>query len=444
MKKTKSDFFKYTSFNIIAMVGVSIYILADTFFISKVLGAVGLAALNFSIVIFTLIQGVGLMAGIGGAIDFSIKKSEKNSSGKTSLYNALSIGMLFSAIFIVLGIFFTTQISLFLGADKYTLDLTKTYITTILWFSPFFILNNIVLAFVRNDNCPRLAMMAMIISSFSNIVLDYIFMFPLKMGIFGAAFATGLSPIISLLILATHFKYSSKNFQFSEEKIDVIGITRIVTLGFPSFITEFASAITLFIFNILILKIEGNTGVAAYGIIANVAIVVVAIFTGLAQGIQPLISNYYSRLDKNGVLITLKYSLVTSITLSVVIYIMIFIFSNNIVSVFNSENNELLKKIAEDGLKIYFTGFIFAGVNIVLVSFFSATSETSNAMVISVLRSSFLLIPVVIALSVFFGINGIWVSFVATELCVTALAYFKYSSSLKVKVNSILYNKFII
>ena len=95
MKKTKSDFFKYTSFNIIAMVGVSVYILADTFFISKVLGAVGLAALNFSIVIFTLIQGIGLMAGIGGAIDFSIKKSEKNSSGKTSLYNALSIGMLF-------------------------------------------------------------------------------------------------------------------------------------------------------------------------------------------------------------------------------------------------------------------------------------------------------------------------------------------------------------
>ena len=432
MKKIKSDFFKYTSLNIIAMIGVSIYILADTFFVSKALGAVGLAALNFSIVIFTLIQCVGLMAGIGGAIDFSIKKSEKNSSGKISLYNALFIGMLFSAIFIVAGSFFTTPISLFLGADKYTLNLTKTYISTILWFSPFFILNNIVLAFVRNNNCPKLAMMAMVISSFSNIVLDYIFMFPLKMGIFGAAFATGLSPVISLLILATHFRCNSKNFQISEVKIAISGVTRVITLGFPSFITELASAITLFIFNILILKIEGNIGVAAYGIVANVAIVVVAIFTGLAQGIQPLISNYYSRVNKSGVLITLKYSLATSLILSTIIYTVIFIFSNNIVSVFNSENNELLKKIAENGLKIYFTGFIFAGINIVLISFFSATSKTSNAMAISVSRSSFLLIPVVIALSVFFGINGIWVSFVATELCVTALAY------------SILYNKIII
>ena len=92
-----------------------------------------------------------------------------------------------------------------LGADSSTLTMSKTYLTTILCFAPFFIMNNILIAFVRNDNNPNLSMIAMLTGSFSNIVLDYIFMFPLKMGIFGAAFATGLAPIISMGILTLHF-----------------------------------------------------------------------------------------------------------------------------------------------------------------------------------------------------------------------------------------------
>lgn len=431
MKKIKLDFLKYTSLNILAMAGVSIYILADTYFISKALGAIGLTALNFAIVIFTLIQGVGLMVGIGGAIDFTLRKSENNSSEKTSFQSTLFIGMLFSVIFLLIGFFFTTQLSLFLGADEDTLALTRTYISTILGFSPFFILNNIVLAFVRNDNGPRLAMIAMIVSSFSNIILDYIFMFPLSMGIFGAALATGLSPIISLSILTTHFKYSSKSFRLNKYKIEMKRVVRIIILGLPSFITEFASSITLFTFNIVILKIAGNIGVAAYGVIANVAIIATALFTGLAQGIQPLTSNYYTKSDRNGLRTILKYSLVTSFSLSVAIYLIIFIYSSNIVLVFNGQNNEVLATIAEAGLKIYFTGFVFAGINIVLISFFSATSNTVKAMAISILRSSLLLIPVVLLLSTLFGMYGAWISFVITELGVAILTYLTYANPLK-------------
>ncbi|SDK09198.1 MATE family efflux transporter [Natronincola ferrireducens] len=433
MKKIKLDFLKYTSLNILAMVGVSIYILADTYFISKALGAIGLTALNLGIVIFTLIQSVGLMVGIGGAIDFTLRKSENNNSQKTSFQSTLFIGLLFSAIFLLISFFFTTQLSLFLGADEDTLALTRIYISTILGFSPFFILNNIVLAFVRNDNGPRLAMIAMIASSFSNIILDYIFMFPLSMGIFGAALATGLSPIISLSILTTHFKYSSKSLRLYKYKLEIKRLVRIMILGLPSFATEFASSITLFTFNIVILKIAGNIGVAAYGVIANVAIIATALFTGLAQGIQPLVSNYYAKSDRNGLRTILNYSLVTTFGLSITIYLIVVIFSNNIVSIFNGQNNEVLATIAEVGLKIYFAGFVFAGINIVLISFFSATSNIIKAMVISILRSSLLLIPVVLLLSALFGIYGVWVSFVITELGVTVLTYLTYSNQLKEK-----------
>lgn len=432
-EKKKFDFLKYTSLNILAMVGVSIYILADTYFISEALGAIGLTALNFAIVIFTLIQGVGNMVGIGGAIDFTLRKSENNNSENTSFQTTLFIGLLFSVTFLLIGFFFTTQLSLFLGADEDTLALTRTYISTILGFSPFFILNNILLSFVRNDNNPKLAMIAMIVSSFSNIILDYILMFPLSMGIFGAAFATGLSPIISLCILTTHFRHSGTSFQLNKYKLEIKRLSKIIILGLPSFVTEFASSITLFTFNIVILKIAGNIGVAAYGVIANVAIIATALFTGLAQGIQPLTSNYYARSDRDGLRNILKYSLVTSFLLSVTIYLIIFIFSSNIVSVFNGENNEVLAKIAEAGLKIYFTGFVFAGINIVLISFFSSTSNTVKAMAISILRSSLLLIPVVLLLSVLFGIYGVWVSFVVTELGVIVLTYLTYANPIKRK-----------
>ncbi|SDJ92252.1 MATE family efflux transporter [Natronincola ferrireducens] len=431
MKKIRLDFLKYTSLNILAMVGLSIYILADTYFISKALGAIGLAALNFSIVIYTLIQGIGLMIGIGGAIDFTTRRSEGSNSGNESFLNALLIGVLISIIFLIMALFFGKKLSVFLGGDEFTLPAIKTYISTILGLSFFSILNNIILVFVRNDNNPRLAMIAMIISSLSNIILDYIFMFPLSMGIFGAAFATGLSPIISLCILMTHFKHSSFRFQLNKHKLDIKRLGKIIILGFPSFVTEFASSITLFTFNIIILRIAGNVGVAAYGVIANVAIIATGLFTGLAQGIQPLTSNYYAKSDINGLRTILKYSLTTSLMLSAIIYFTILMFSKNIVSAFNSQDNAALAMIAEVGLKIYFVGFIFAGLNIVLISFLSATSHTINAMTISILRSSVLLIPSVLFMSFFFGMYGVWASFTITELIVIILAYLIHTNRLR-------------
>ena len=210
MKEIKNIFLKYVSLNVIGTIGLSCYILADTFFVSKALGDIGLASLNFSISIFSIMQGIGLMIGIGGATDYSIKKQQRDNSNNTAFTYSLVMGAVMSLIFIIIAIFFIEPLSKFLGADKITLPLTKTYLTTILSFSPFFILNNILLAFIRNDNDPKLSMIAMLVSSFSNIILDYVFMFPFSMGIFGAAFATALSSIISLGILSIHFIASSE------------------------------------------------------------------------------------------------------------------------------------------------------------------------------------------------------------------------------------------
>lgn len=421
MEKVKSNFIKYVSLNVIGMIGVSCYILADTFFIAKALGTAGLASINLSISIFSIMQGMGLMIGIGGATDFSIRKQLDKDQSNKSFMQSIYFGAFVSLIFIIIAMFFTVPLSRLLGADKTTLPLTKTYLTTVLSFAPFFILNNILLAFIRNDHNPKLSMIAMIVSSLANIVLDYIFMFPFSMGMFGAAFATGLSPIISLGILSTHFISKKQSFHLIRCKVQVERILRIMSLGFSSFIGELASAISLITFNLIILKIEGNTGVAAYGIIANIALVATAIFVGIAQGLQPLASDYYSKGSFRSVNRILRYAIMSALMFSVVIYGTIFIFANPIVSLFNSENNIQLNLLAVEGVKLYFIGYLFAGINIVAAAFLSATSNAKEAMVISILRSCMILIPSVLIFSILFDMTGVWSSFVITELLVFVL-----------------------
>lgn len=240
------DFSKYVSLNILGMIGLSCYILADTFFVSKALGANGIAALNFSISIYSLVHEAGLMIGIGGAGKFAILRSKNDSKNANKVYSmSIKLGIIVGLAFLLIGLLFTEKIGGILGADEVTLPLTKTYLQTILTFAPFFILNNIVLAFVRNDNNPNLSMIAMLLGSFSNIILDYVFMFPLGMGMFGAAFATGLAPIISLLVLSLHFIKKKNKFNYVKTKLKKNYTFEILGIGLSSFITEVSSAVLL-------------------------------------------------------------------------------------------------------------------------------------------------------------------------------------------------------
>ena len=191
-----------------------------------------------------------------------------------------------------------------------------------------------------------------------------------------------------------------------------------MTLGLSSLIGELTSAISLITFNLIILRIDGNTGVAAYGIVANVALIATSIFTGISQGIQPLSSEYYGKGDMTLVNRILRYSMTTTIIFAVLIYTTVYIFTNQIVAIFNSEHNMKLMIIASQGMKIYFLGYLFAGINIVSSAFFSSISIAKQGMTISILRSALILIPTVLLLSTIFKMDGIWYSFVITELVV--------------------------
>ncbi len=200
------EFFRYVILNICGMIGLSCYILADTFFVSNGLGANGLTALNLAIPIYSFIHGSGLMSGMGGATKYSIYRGQKEYRNADKTFsNTIYIMFTLAVIFMLTGIFFSEKLVILLGADKDVFLMTKTYLQVILLFAPAFMANDTLICFVRNDGNPKLSMIGMLTGSFANIILDYIFIFPLNMGIFGAVLAAGLAPVISLFILSKHW-----------------------------------------------------------------------------------------------------------------------------------------------------------------------------------------------------------------------------------------------
>lgn len=418
-KKCFNEFARYSILSILGTLGVSCYILADTFFVSNGLGNKGLTALNLAIPVYNFIHGTGLMLGMGGATKFSISKSQRDSKRMDIIFtNTVYLAILFSVLFLLLGVFCARPLAVLLGADSdaAVLNMTITYLRWLLIFAPAFIMNDVLLCFVRNDDSPQLAMGAMLVGSFSNIVLDYIFIFPMNMGIFGAIFATGLSPIISIIMMSPHWIRKKNEFHFVHTRLESEVVKQDFSIGFPSLIGQVSSGIVMITFNALILKLEGNIGVAAYGVIANISLVVVAIYTGLAQGVQPLISSAYGTENKAYIKLLHRYSMVTMLIISGVIYLLLVVFSEQIVSVFNSENNILLQSIAEEGMVLYFTSNLFAGYNIIIATFFTSMENVVPAHVLSLLRGLVLIVPLAFLMSALWGMKGIWLTYPATEL----------------------------
>ena len=242
-------------------------------------------------------------------------------------------------------------------------------------------------------------MAAMIGGSMSNIVLDWVFIFPCGMGIFGAVLATGLAPIISMLILSPHFIRKKNRFHLRWCRPSGRLMAGIISGGVPSLVTEVSSGIVMIVFNSIILGLAGNTGVAAYGVIANLSLVVIAVYTGIAQGIQPIVSRNYGIRNRTNLKAIFRYAVLTMLLFSALIYTGVFVFASQITSIFNSENDPLLQTIAIEGLRLYFIACPFAGFNIILSMFFTSIERPRPAHGISLLRGFFVIIPMALILS---------------------------------------------
>ncbi len=409
------QFAKYVFQNVLGTLGVSCYIIADTFFIAQAAGANGITVLNLALPVYSLIFAVGAMIGIGAATKFAILRAQQDKRADDYFSNALMYIALISSLFVLVGILAPDKVMVFMGADREILQLGLSYFRIFLLFTPFFMTNYVFTAFVRNDNAPTLAMVATMSSSLFNVVFDYIFMFPMKMGLAGAALATAASPIISMLICSIHFRKKENTIRFIFKKPSLARLGMSCQLGFPAFISEFSSGITIMVFNFLILGIAGNIGVAAYGVVANFAQVALAIFNGMAQGAQPLISRYYGSGDDKSTKKLLKLGITTAFIVAVVEYCVVFLFTEELVALFNSEQSVEMAVYAFQGMRLYFIGFVFAGFNIVGTGYLSATEHAVGSFATSIMRGIVAIIGCALVMAHMFGFAGVWLSFGAAE-----------------------------
>lgn len=410
------SFARYASLSVLGMLGMSCYILADTFFVSLGLGKAGLAALNLAVPVYSIIHGAGLMIGVGGATKYALLRSGgEERRANEAFTNALYLAAALCVPFILLGALFPGQLASLLGADAETYEMTRTYLQTLLLFSPAFLCNNVLAAFVRNDGSPQLAMFSTVSGSLSNILLDWVFIFPCAMGMFGAVFATCLAPVIGIGVSCLHFLGGKCGFRAVRVPFRAEYVKGCFSLGFSSFVEQLSNAAVMLAFNAIVYGIAGNTGVAAYGVVANVALVVISIFTGVAQGTQPLMSRAQGGERRADVRLLLLYAAAAAVLIALVVYAVVFFCASPIAQIFNSENDPALLSTAAEGLRLYFIGMPFAGFNVAVCACFASTDRPLPSQGLSLLRGLVAVIPLAFAFAALWGAVGLWLAFPAAE-----------------------------
>lgn len=401
-------FIRYLIPGILSSLAISLYIFVDTVFIGLGVGTDGLTALNISLPMFTVFTSTYLCIGIGGSNILSINRSRY---GEKSGNNIFTISILFTLILgiiiSVLGVIFVDEIGIILGTTKEIRGLFREYFSILVGCTWAFLSAGVLGCFVRNDKNPRLVMIATIVANLTNLVLDYIFIFIFNMGMQGAVLATVISPMVNILILLTHFRHPNNTLRLCKVDFNFKLLRTILSNGFGTFILEFCRGISIFIFNNVLVRLGGNIYVAAYGIILNVCYVIICIFSGIAQSIQPIVStNYGNNLTKRYRTI-FRYGLMTAFVVGVLAYVTSLFFSENIASLFTQGDAELVK-ISSEGMKIYFIGCIFMSFNIVTIYFFQSINKASKSILISLCSGIIFIILGFIVLVPPFKITGVW------------------------------------
>ena len=299
--------------------------------------------------------------------------------------------------------------------NKY-FEAVKDYLSIIVLFNVFFIVSYCLEVLTKADGFPHLAIIGVIISAITNVILDYIFVIELGLGVKGAAIATGISQIASFLFFASHFLRKKSTLKLVKFKPTFNILKRIIKIGFPDGITELTSGIVILIFNQCILLVIGENGLITYSIICYVSTLVLMTMIGSTQGVQPLCSYYYGKKDVNSIKYLLKLSFKTITLISLTIFILCLIFAPQIVSLFITDGSSKLIKDSILAFRLYSTSFLLLGFNILCSGFCVSIEKPLLATIISLSRGFVLIIISLILCILLFGGKGIWISPIICEI----------------------------
>lgn len=271
-----------------------VYGFADVLFIGRGVGGTALAALNIATPIYSIFGTLATLFGVGGAVTLSICLGQgKRKEGNQVFSLSIALLALLSVVIVTLGQCFLEPIALFFGATPEILDMVKVYMGTVLWGTPGFLLNWALSAFVRNDGNPKLVMWASVVPNMFNVVFDYVFVFHMQMGIFGAALATALSPILGLMIISMHFVMKRNTIAFVNPLHGLSKLGRMLKNGCGYAILEGSNGVLIFSFNLILIQLGSEMAVSAYAVLLNVGWLIYSLMQGFVQAAQPIISVNY-------------------------------------------------------------------------------------------------------------------------------------------------------
>ena len=422
--KESKVFFHYLVPAVCSTLVTSVYLLVDTLIIGQGVGALGISALNIFMPFFLLFNGIGLLFGIGSGILISSEDGIGNKK-KANQYFATGFVSILSIILGLIWNYYLQPLCVILGANSDTIDLVLEYGKCIMAFAPVFMMSNYFAPIVRNMKNPKLVMCAVLTGSVLNVILDYVFVFPMDMGMFGAALATVIGSVTTVLVLSTHFIKKQNRVKINKETISLNLLAPIFKCGFSSLIMEVASGFVIFIFNIQILKYIGNNGIVVYGIISNCVLVGLALFNGVAQAAQPIIATNFGAGLNTRVKKVLKYALITTTIIGVSLFAVVFLFTGQIIKVFVQANSEILS-VGIPALRLYLSAFCIMNINILISSYFQSVGKEKVAIYISIIRGFLLNIVLAFLLPSVLPSTVLWVVVPVSELitlvCITVYA----------------------
>ena len=440
-KPVKQVFMRYLVPSVFATMVTSIYVLADTIIVGKGIGTIAVAALNIVLPLYNIFFGLGLLFGVGGSVLMSILRGEGDEKGSNAYFSTSLVAM---CVVLALSLAFFTafmeKIALVFGGTPETMPYIMDYMPYIVWGMGLFFFSSYLQTFIRNDGAPRLAMYAVVSGGVANIILDYVFVYNFNMGMAGAAIATVMGSGLTVVILLTHFFTKKNNLHFSLKGVRPSFIKNIILNGFASFLIEVASGVTIFVFNIQLLKYAGNTGVSVYSIISNTAIVVVCLCKGINQAAQPLLStNYgaglYERTDK-----IRSLAVKVSIIICAVPVILGLVVPDFFTYIFINPDSAILSMSAP-AIRIYFVGFMMLGINMVFICYFQAILKNGYSMIICLMRGLILVVAFAYIFPLFMDVTGIWLAVPAAETITMLfgiyLIYFKKSAQREINDKSL-------
>lgn len=394
---------------IIGMVVNALYNIVDRMFIGKYVGKYAFAGALVSYPSMIIIIAFVMLIGTGGAALMSIKMGEKeNEEAEKILGNSFSLLLLFSFILMTLTLIFIDPILNIFGASKNTLPYAKEYLSIIAYGFPFQMIGFGMNNFIRASGSPLTAMFSMIIGAVSNIILDYLFLGILNVGIGGAAYATIISQgIASTWVLVYFFKNKgSIKLKIENLKLSIKRVFHIFQIGFPQFSMQIASIFVIVAFNRSLGKYGGDNAISVFGIINSGFIMSTMPIFGITQGAQPIIgynfgARKYSRVKKS-----LKLSIIVASIFSTASFLLFQLFPKEIASFF-TDSKEILE-MAIPAIRKGFLLFPIVGFQIVSSSYFQSTGKPKKAFILSMSRQVIVLIPLILILPIFLGLDGIW------------------------------------